>query len=239
MEGCCFHAQRPRRSWQGPSPCRARLRRGQRIPRRLCLLKFYWIQARRGEENVPVERRRRCRRIFFLRGDRLERNEISLAIKFQVDHSRKNVRRIVARDDARIEQLVLIALRQHVLRTLPVPEAKQGRPSGKHGVPVRSRLVVLFHVVLEIVVEVQTERSIGGALRISQPRDHLVRFLGVYFRRQIQPHFPQPAVVNAEECDQTQSQERTREAGDGGSRTQAGGFSRCRYQLRRRRFTRG
>ena len=76
-------------------------------------------------------------RMFFqFKRNGLKVSQTALGIEFEIDHARKEGRRIFKRDDTRSEGVVPEAVGTQFAGALAIPVEERGRPLGKHAIPL-------------------------------------------------------------------------------------------------------
>ncbi len=173
-QGCGFHAQRARfRGGPGHSGIGTR----ERHPLWVAGLECGLVQAGGREQRTPVHGGPGLLGGLELWRHPLKLEQPALGIQHQADHPRIGGRRVIHRDQARSQQIVMECDRGQRRPGLAIPEAQEGRLPGEDRVPA-GRGGLLLEIVEEPAVPIDSEILVRrGDVGEAELADHVPRLL--------------------------------------------------------------
>ena len=164
-------------------PRRARVGCGQPCPHRLGRLQRRLIEAGQLKERRPIDRGRAHRRRLSLRWNRFKERQATLMIDVDLDHVRRDRRRIGAVDDAGREQVGLERHRHERLGALPIPELQRRWTLFQDPIPIRRWPIRLEDMLNQQIVPLEADCRIACARLVPERRDGIPRLLGQHVTR--------------------------------------------------------
>ncbi len=210
----------------GDPPVAIRCRR----PLRLDGLHTSRVQARRGDQGVPVDVSRRRRSVLDLRRHGVHLQEAAAGVEPHARHPRLQGRGLVLRHPP------AEAERAHRARALPVPELERGPADDER--PRRLLGALRFDVRQVVDVDFQAPRLVGRLLLVACPVQDLLRALLERGRR-LERHVAEDRPPRPHGEGQADGRHQPSEAGPGHQRSQTPLLSRRRHHLRRRSLAGG
>ena len=129
-------------------------------------------------------------------------------IDVDLDHVRRDRRRIGSIDDARCEQVGMERRRHERLGALPIPEGQRGGPLRQDLVPLRRWSIHLGDRLEQQVVPFEADRGIARPRLVAEPSDRISRFLGEHITGVFRPNAIERAVMQPESHHREQTLQR-------------------------------